>query len=306
MKVTGGLVGIILNPSARSKFFLIAPELAKLAEQAKDMAGVSSKIQTHHRNLTTAVLNREDKKVEKLLATIKRFTNPFLEESKELFKLVTKVVIYTALHAISGADNTGSFSGKGKLAFWKVFNNVEETIISELEKLGTTVTPTAETIASIETFVCQLYLPMTTFTKVKELRWWLFKKKQAQSERLPPTQAALHEAILRAHYQLIVCNHDRAPNPELPPPESYGWERNADEYLPVMTKLPPAPEAIIQLVKCNCAKQRCSNNRCQCRKAGLKCTDLCTCSDDDESCSNIEDEDDHLEQTDGDSSDEDN
>ncbi|KAK3747362.1 hypothetical protein QZH41_005268 [Actinostola sp. cb2023] len=82
MKVTGGLVGITLNPSARSKFFLIAPELAKLAEQAKVMAGVSSKIQTHHHNLTTAVLNREDKKVEKLLATIKRFTNPFLEESK--------------------------------------------------------------------------------------------------------------------------------------------------------------------------------------------------------------------------------
>jgi len=217
-----------------------------------------------------------------------------------------KTASLPALYAISGADNTGRFSGKGKLAFWKVFNNVEEIIISELEKLGTTFTPTAETIASIETFVCQLYLPMTTFTKVKELRWWLFKKKQAQSERLPPTQAALHEAILRAHYQLIVCNHDRAPNPELPPPESYGWERNADEYLPVMTKLPPAPEAIIQLVKCNCAKQRCSDNRCQCRKAGLKCTDLCTCSDDDESCSNIEDEDDHLEQTDGDSSDEDN
>ena len=33
MKVTGGLVGITLNPSARTKFFLIAPELARLAER---------------------------------------------------------------------------------------------------------------------------------------------------------------------------------------------------------------------------------------------------------------------------------
>ena len=38
MKVSGGLVGITLNEAARTKFFLIAPELASLAEQAKSMA----------------------------------------------------------------------------------------------------------------------------------------------------------------------------------------------------------------------------------------------------------------------------
>jgi len=31
-----------------------------------------------------------------------------------------------------------------------------------------------------------------------------------------------------------------------------------------------------------CAKERCSMNRCQCCKAGLLCTDLCSCSDDDD------------------------
>ena len=31
MKVSDGLVGITLNPSARTKFFLISPELARLA-----------------------------------------------------------------------------------------------------------------------------------------------------------------------------------------------------------------------------------------------------------------------------------
>ena len=39
MKVSGGLVSITLNEAARTKFFLIAPELASLAEQAKSMAG---------------------------------------------------------------------------------------------------------------------------------------------------------------------------------------------------------------------------------------------------------------------------
>ena len=40
------------------------------------------------------------------------------------------------------------------------------------------------------------------------------------------------------------------------------------------------------LVKCKCAKKRCSTNGCQCRKAGLLCTDLCSCSEDDVECEN--------------------
>ena len=102
--------------------------------------------------------------------------------------------------------------------------------------------PTAETETAIQKLVCQLYLPKTTITEVKELRWGLFRKKQAQSERLPPTQAALHETNLRAHYQLMVWNNDRVPNPQLPLPQNYGWERKGDKWLPVLTKLPPAPE----------------------------------------------------------------
>ena len=41
MKVSGSLIGITLNPSARNKFFLIDPQLARLAEEAKNMAGLT-------------------------------------------------------------------------------------------------------------------------------------------------------------------------------------------------------------------------------------------------------------------------
>ena len=44
-----------------------------------------------------------------------------------------------------------------------------------------------------------------------------------------------------------------------------------------------------------CVKQRCSTNQCQCRKAGLTCTELCACSDDDEPCGNALQEDDSDE-----------
>ena len=72
--------------------FLIAPELARLAEQAKEMAGRSSKKGKHH-DAITSVRTRQEKNIEQLVDCINRFTNPFSEESKDLFNLVTKVVM---------------------------------------------------------------------------------------------------------------------------------------------------------------------------------------------------------------------
>ena len=59
-----------------------------------------------------------------------------------------------------------------------------------------------------------------------------------------------------------------------------------------MTTLSPAPEAIIQLAKCRCAKERCLTSHCQCRKARLLCTDLCSCPDDDDDDDDDDDGDD--------------
>ena len=58
----------------------------------------------------------------------------------------------------------------------------------------------------------------------------LSEKKQAESERLPPTQAALREAIKRAYYQAIIWASDKVPNPDLPSPDNYGWEEDKGYY----------------------------------------------------------------------------
>ena len=64
-----------------------------------------------------------------------------------------------------------------------------------------------------------------------------------------------------------------------------------------MTTLLPAPEAVIQSVKCDCAKERCStNSRCQCRKAKLNCSDLCNCCDSGDICENSHSPNDDLEE----------
>ena len=76
MKVSGGLVGITLNESTLAKFFLIAPELARLTAEAKAIAGLVPE-RTHHQELNSAVLKHEEDSINKLTGTIKIFTNPF-------------------------------------------------------------------------------------------------------------------------------------------------------------------------------------------------------------------------------------
>ena len=48
-----------------------------------------------------------------------------------------------------------------------------------------------------------------------------------------------------------------------------------------MTTLQPAPDAVLYRVKCGCGMGKCGNNKCSCPRAGLMCTDLCSCSNND-------------------------
>ena len=141
-----------------------------------------------------------------------------------------KTAALPGFHAWSGADVTGNFAFKGKLECWKAFLEADEECIAALTDLGSTILPTADMFSAIEKLVCNLYLHKTTISSVKDLRWLLFRRKQAESERLPPTQAALQEAIMRAHYQAMVWANDKVPNPDLPSPENYGWKMDKGCY----------------------------------------------------------------------------
>ena len=57
-----------------------------------------------------------------------------------------------------------------------------------------------------------------------------------------------------------------------------------------MMRLQPALHAVLYLVKCGCGKDKCGNNRCSCRRVGLTCTDLCSCSSKEtgEECDNVD------------------
>ena len=99
------------------------------------------------------------------------------------------------MRALTGADNTGSFAKKGKPTFWSVLNEAHDDVIQVLSQLGTSDLPSNETLEALEKLACQLFLSKTDICSLRALKWWLFTKKQARSQQLLPTQAALHQAV---------------------------------------------------------------------------------------------------------------
>ena len=59
----------------------------------------------------------------------------------------------------------------------------------------------------------------------------------------------------------------------------YGWNLVQERWLDITTTQLPAPESVIHLIKCGCGKTKCGTGHGKCRNAGLKCTDLCNCSE---------------------------
>ena len=86
---------------------------------------------------------------------------------------------------------------------------------------------------------------------------------------MPPTYGTLHEKVLCGDYAALQWKSAHIPSSLFPDPEEYGWKWNTEMQLYdfVMTKLPSAPESIIELTVCDC-KTGCNTNRCKCMKNG--------------------------------------
>ena len=121
---------------------------------------------------------------------------------------------------------------------------------------------------------------------IPELRWHLFCKNLAESDKLPPTLGALKQHVLRAHVQASVWGQADIAQQEFVDPLLNGYYKDRDGMLrPITTESLPAPEAIIEMVRCRCKKD-CSSRRCSCKSNDLTCTELCLCNTD---CQNDED-----------------
>ena len=203
-----------------------------------------------------------------------------------------------AFHAFTGADSTGRFARIAKTSWFKLFMEADDGIVGALSMLGCDNDVTENSLQlTLSSFVCAAYSPKgTNILSIPDLRWHLFCKYMTESERLPPTMGALKQNTLRTHVQARVWAQAAIPQQDLLDPVRNGYHKEHDGQLtPTTTDVPPAPDAITEMVRCKCNRD-CSSQRCSCKSKNLPCTDLCPCSTD---CEN--DEDTHLENRDFDS-----
>ena len=167
-----------------------------------------------------------------------------------------------------------------KLPCWKIFLNLPNNVLDEFSSLGGSTLPSDSTLNTFEQFVLRLYGKNKVPSGIKnlsDLRWKMFSKQQADSQRLPPTSDIFRQKVLRSHYTVMVWKQSHIPSQTLLNPEECGWKLDAnEEYQAVTTILPPAAESIIHLTVCHC-KTKCVAMRCKCRKNGLKCSEMCEC-----------------------------
>ena len=61
-------------------------------------------------------------------------------------------------------------------------------------------------------------------------------------------------------------------------PTEWGWRVQNDLMEPIKTDLEPAPEWLLNVIRCNCketTRKPCGSRLCSCRKNGLHCVPAC-------------------------------
>ena len=191
------------------------------------------------------------------------------------------------------AIQLGIYKAKEKKGCFKAFLNASSIVLAALNGLGEGAEPSDSVVEGCEEFLCSLFCPKQLhIPKAKNLRWYLFKRLRSDQgvDMLPPTHGAWLEHIRRAHIQASVWSQDLVLNPVIPNPLMLGWQMQHDKLMPLLSKEAPAPEAVLQLIRCNCGStnidsaNKCSR-RCSCRQNNIVCTELCNCTGDD-TCQN--------------------
>lgn len=93
---------------------------------------------------------------------------------------------------------------------------------------------------------------------------------QVQPQSLPLTSAAAMYHSIRVYFQVQQWKGAD----ETMSTEDWGWKACDGLFLPVMTHLPPAPEALLHIIRCYCSTD-CSSLKCTCRKHNLECSAAC-------------------------------
>jgi len=206
----------------------------------------------------------------------------------------TKAAALINWHALTGCDTTGHIRGKGKQTCFKAFMTSPPDVVSSLQMLGEGDSPAEEVLDGCEAFLCSLCCPKgVKLSRASSLRWHLFKmvKPEQGVDKLPPTQGAWKQHILRAYLQANIWAKGLEEKPVTPDPLTLGWKKEGGRLLPVLASESAAPDCVLELVKCACGATKPSalvkcTSRCSCKRHNLACTELCQCGGRGDVCAN--------------------
>ena len=170
------------------------------------------------------------------------------------------------LHAYTGCDSVSAFAGNGKTSALKLLTGNRETQDTFLE-LGQEWDLSPELMDKLEAFTCLMYVSKASTTKINDLTYQLFcAKKEIESHQLPPCKDCLTKHAQRANYQAAIWRRCLEQDPQVPSPIGRGWkmerEEESDQLVVHWMEGQPAPDAVLDLLACNCTKKCHSQNVC--------------------------------------------
>ena len=178
------------------------------------------------------------------------------------------------IHALLGCDTTSRLYGIRKGASLKRFK-VSSTFREQAKVFDTYSASMHDVVDAGEKASVIIYKGKLTDT-LDSLWYQRFCEKVASKsshvkpQTLPPTSGAAKYHSLRVYLQIqewkgsAVGLH----------PTDWGWQECDEGFLPLQTSLAPAPEHLLQVIRCNC-KADCSTMRCTCKKHNIECTPAC-------------------------------
>ena len=172
-------------------------------------------------------------------------------------------------HALTGCYTTVHIHRNGNNSCFATFMKENPTILIALACYGQGDEPSEEVVCGCEEFICSLFCPDEIHIwEAMTVRCFLFK--QHRGDQGVDKLGAWIERMRCAHVQAPDYGISLDPltlGMEIPRPKS---------IVPVLYRVAPAPVSVLQLLRYNCEKSKCSQ-RCSCRGNNVVCTELGTC-----------------------------
>jgi len=185
------------------------------------------------------------------------------------------------VHALTGCDTTSALFGKSKFSTFKIIMK-SEILCKWAYEFGSTGDISKDHLIEIGCkIIVSLYGGNMNSTTLNNLRYEQYVRKIASAKkefdisRLPPTENAAKYHLLRVHLQSYIWRNLHLPSLD---PLQWGWQVIEGRYQPIFTDMHPAPETLLQLIKCACktsTEEPCNTMKCTCRRYGLPCSIVC-------------------------------